>query len=182
MTTLTAFNEMMGQFLGDLTDTFPENATVKAAFVAPRNRETFDAFMKDIQPWTNQLMAKNPSFFCDENEFAKNLDLNSIWSEASDASKAAIWQYLQTMYMIGTTLSMFPPETLAMIESAAEKCAKNMQNSGGAMNEEALMAGMNTMLTQMMGGGSGNPLAALLGGQQPVPRKPSRNKSKKISK
>jgi hypothetical protein len=88
--------------------------------------------------------------------------------------------------MIATTMSMFPPETLAMIESAAEKCAKNFQG-GEAPNEAALMAGMNNMLSQMLGGGAGgaNPLAALMGGALGGPQQPrSRpaNRKKKSSK
>lgn len=179
MTTSAAFNDMMSQFLRDLNETFPENESIKAAFAAPRDRETFDAFMKDIQPWTPQMMQKSDSFFCDENQFVKKLDLVTIWNEASANSKMAIWQYLQTMYMIGTTLSMFPPETLSMIESAAEKCAKNMQMNGGVMDEASLMAGMNNMMSQMMSGGP-NPFGALMGAAAPQ-RKPSK-KSKKISK
>jgi len=184
MTTLNAFHDMMGQFLGDLADTFPENETIKAAKDAPRTQETFDAFMKDMKPWGTQMMQKDPAFFCKENRFVRKLDLVSVWPEASEASKSAIWQYLQTMYMIGTTLSMFPPETLSMIETAAENCAKNMQLNGGAMDEASLMAGMNSMMSQMMGGGA-NPFAALMGGmppQQQQPRIKSKGKkSKNIS-
>ena len=182
MTTLNAFHDMMGQFLGELADTFPENETIKAAKDTPRTRETFDAFMKDIKPWGTQMMQKDPAFFCKENRFVRKLDLVSVWPEASDVSKSAIWQYLQTMYMIGTTLSMFPPETLSMIETAAENCAKNMQLNGGAMDEASLMAGMNSMMSQMMGGGGSNPFAALMGGAAPQqPRVKGRKKSKNIS-
>jgi hypothetical protein len=177
MTTLNAFHDMMGQFLGDLSDTFPENETIKAAKDLPRTRETFDAFMKDIKPWTAQMMQKDPAFFCAENKFVHKLDLGSVWPEATDASKSAIWQYIQTMYMIGTTLTMFPPETLSMIEAAAENCAKNMQLDGGGSMEQM----MSTMMSQMMGGGT-NPLAALMGPQQPRrPKSGNRKKSKNIS-
>jgi hypothetical protein len=171
MTTLNAFYDMMGQFLGDLADTFPENETIKAAKDVSRTRETFDAFMKDIKPWTTQMMQKDPTFFCAENRFVRKLDLVSVWPEATDASKSAIWQYIQTMYMIGTTLSMFPPETLSMIEAAAENCAKNMQASGAGMEEM-----MSSMLSQMMSG----PLAALMGPQQP--RRPNKSGNRKKSK
>jgi hypothetical protein len=72
-----------------------------------------------------------------------------------------------------------------MIESAAENCAKNMKKApNGQIDEASLMAGMNSMLAQMLGGGGGaNPLAAMLGGAapQPPPRTGKRKPTKKIS-
>ena len=165
MTTVKAFNEMMGQFLDELSATFPEEEAVKKALEAPRTRETFETFMKQVSPYSNQLMQKSEAFFCDENEFVAGLNLKALWSSegVSENTKAAIWQYVQTMYILGTTINMFPPETLSMIETAAEACAKNMQTQGPNIDEQTLMAGMNNMLTQMLA--AGGPLA----GARPPP-------------
>jgi len=154
MTTVKAFNEMMGQFLGDLGDTFPDEEAVKTAIAVPRNRSTFENFMAAVGPYSTQLMQKDPAFFCDQNSFVKNLNLAAIWNspDASETTKSAIWQYLQTMFILGNTINMFPPETLSMIESAAEACAKNMQGSS-TIDEQALMTGMNNMISQLMAGG-----------------------------
>jgi hypothetical protein len=180
MTTIQAFNEMMGQFLDELVATFPEEEAFKAAQATPRTRQTFDSFMKQIGPFSTQLMAKSPDFFSDQNEFVKGLGLHTVWATdaPSAATRDAIWQYIQTMYILGNTINMFPPETLSMIEAAAENCAKNMKTTGGAMDEKALMAGMNNMLSQMMGGGGGGGLAALMGGLQPQPQQAPRPKLK----
>lgn len=184
MTTLQAFHEMMGQFLDELHEVFPDEQAVTTVQAAPRNRESFDAFMKSISPWSTQMMQKDDAFFCEENTFVKSLNLHTIWkSEAcTPNTKNAIWQYLHSMYMIGTTMSMFPPETLAMIEAAAENATKNMpKNNQGQIDESALMSGVNSMLAQMLGGGGGaNPLAALMGGAQPQQprRKVPKNKKK----
>jgi len=189
MTTLSAFNEMMGQFLGELAQTFPDEPKIKEAQATPMNRASFDKFMKDISIWSSQMMAKDDAaFFCEDNAIAANLNLHVIWStaECTENTKAAIWQYFQTLYMLGTTISMFPPETLSMIESAAENCAKNMKkNPDGQLDEAALMSGMNSMLAQMLGGGggAGNPFAAMLGGAPPPVQggKGKRKPTKKIS-
>lgn len=187
MTTLAAFNEMMGQFIGELAQTFPDEPKIKEFQAAPKDRASFDAFMKDITPWVSQMMGKDPAFFCEANPVAASMNLHEIWGspDCTENTKAAIWQYYQTLYMLGTTINMFPPETLSMIESAAEKCAKNMKTApNGQMDEAALMAGMNNMLSQMLGGGASgaNPLAAMLGGG--VAEAPRRGKkaTKKISK
>jgi len=177
MTTIQAFNEMMGQFLDELVATFPEEEAFKAVQATPRTRATFDAFMKQVSPHATALMAKSPDFFCEQNEFVKGLNLHVVWAspDATPVTKDAIWQYIQTMYILGNTINMFPPETLSMIEAAAENCAKNMKTTGGAMDEKALMAGMNNMLSQMMGGGgAGGGLAALMGGIQPQPQQAPR--------
>jgi hypothetical protein len=107
------------------------------------------------------------------------LNLHEIWKkdECTPNTRAAIWQYFQTLYMLGTTISMFPPETLSMIEAAAETAAKNIKNSNQPPSDAALMAGVNSMLSQMMSGGG---LGAMFPPPQPVPK--SKRKVKKISR
>lgn len=183
MTTVKAFDEMMNQFLGELSTVFPDEP--------PKTGPDCKTFMKQISPWAGQMSAHDESFFCEENEFAKSLNLHAVWKreDCSNNTKQAVWQYLSSMYMIATTLSMFPPETLSAIEAAAENCAKNMKlGPNGQPDEAALMAGVNSMLSQMMGGGAGgNPFASLLGGagiptrqQQALP--PSGKKKKNLRK
>jgi len=182
MTTISAFHEMMGQFLGELAQTFPEEPKIKEAQAAPKTRAVFDKFMSDLGAWTTPLMSKNGAeFFVETNPSVSNLNLHNIWNteDCTENTKAAIWQYYQTLYMLGTTINMFPPETLSMIESAAENCAKNMK--GGAMDEASLMSGVNSMLSQMMSGGGNNPFAAMLNAPQRQAPKPKRKGNKKIS-
>lgn len=180
MTTIKAFFEMLGQFIDELHDTFPDETAVanfREGLKTTRPRDAFDDFMKAIAPWTNQMLGKNPEFFCKENDFVKKLNLDEIWAKAecTDNTKTAIWQYFQTLYMLGTTINMFPPETLNMIESAAETAARNIKNSQQPPNEQALMAGVNNMLSQMMNSGM------LAGVAPPPPRAKPKRKTKKIS-
>ena len=163
MTTLKAFDDLMNQFISELTRTFPDES--------PKTPIDSRTFISQITPWSTQMMARDPAFFCEQNEFARAFNLHAIWSrdDCTDGTKKAIWEYISSMYMISTTLNMFPPETLSMIESLAENCAKNMKlDPSGQLDERALMSGMNSMLSQMMS--SGSPLASL-GNQAPRPRK-----------
>jgi hypothetical protein len=163
MTTVKAFDDMMGQFLGELASTFPDEP--------PKTGVDCPTFMKQIAPWIPRMTARDEAFFGEDNEFIKSVNLHAIWKreDCTENTKQAIWQYLQSLYMIGTTLSMFPPETLSAIEAAAENCAKNMKmGPNGQLDEKSLMAGVNSMLSQMMGsGGAGNPFAALMGAAPP---------------
>ena len=173
MTTINAFLDMYGQFLNELAQTFPDDPIVKNVQAEPKTKAVFDDFIKAVGPLQAQLMSKDDSFFDPSNNFVSKLNLHIIWKspDATENTKNAIWQYLQTMYILGNTINMFPPETLSMIESAAEACAKNMQAQGvgpNSMSEKDLMAGMNNMLSQMMGAGG---FPGLPGARPPVPKR-----------
>jgi hypothetical protein len=159
MTTIKAFDDMFTQFIGELASVFPDES--------PKTPVSCSEFMKSIAPWVPQMTARDDAFFCEENALAKSLDLHTIWKreDCSQATKQAIWQYMSSMYMIATTMSMFPAETLSAIEAAAESCAKKMKvGPNGQIDEATLMSGVNSMLQQMLAGGGDNPLAALMGG------------------
>jgi hypothetical protein len=159
MSTVSAFNDMMEQFLSELALTFPEEKAMKkyqAKFELARvasPRLTLDVFMKGIAPFTTMIMAKDEQFFKNhlaEIPILEEMNMHECWNDdVSSATKDAIWQYIQTLYILGTTISMFPPETLSMIETAAAKCATDMKSGAGGQLDEAALTGL---LSQMMGG------------------------------
>lgn len=177
MTTVKAFDELMNQFIKELAHAFPDEPL--------KTGMSCQEYMKQVSPWSVQMTSRDPSFFCEENAFAKNFNLHVIWKreDCSDVTRGAIWQYISSLYMIATTMTMFPPDTLSMIEAVAENCAKNMKvDQSGKIDEKTLMNGMNSMLSQMMNSGGDNPFASLL--STPPPRRqpaplPSSGKVKK---
>jgi len=50
--------------------------------------------------------------------------------------RAATWQYLQTLYMLGTTITPFQPMTLNLIEGIAKDCADKMETEGGELDQD----------------------------------------------
>ena len=93
------------------------------------------------------------SFFIKESknlDFMKGVDLEKHWSSTSENTKNAIWQYVQTLYMLGTTISSIPEDTLSMIEQVAKQCADKMGEDGNEIDEAALMKTMQGMLGGMM--------------------------------
>lgn len=156
MTTVNAFNEMMDQFLTELNLTFPENKSVmkvQSAFeIVKRTNPShvLDNFMKSVKPYSKKIMSKDDTFITrDSNdiEFLHDIDIISMWSDSSDATKSAIWQYLQTLVVLGTTIQSLPKDTLSMIEDMAKKCAEQMKDvpGDGALS---LMDLMNTISQQ----------------------------------
>ena len=78
------------------------------------------------------------------------MNIYDHWTpELSQVTKDAIWQYLQTLYMLGSTILNIPEETLSMIESVAKKCADSLQNGGG-LDEKALMSSMSGLFGGLM--------------------------------
>ena len=159
MTSVTAFNDMMGQFLTELYKTFPEEKSIKkyiAAFELMRSANgklVVEGFMNGVSPHVGKVNTRDESFFlenADNIEFLRDMNIKACWPNASDATKAAIWQYLQTLYMLGTTITSIPPETLSMIENVAKQCADKLQTDCEELDEAQIMASMQGLLGNML--------------------------------
>jgi predicted ATPase len=161
MTSVSAFNEMMGQFLMELHKTFPEEKGLKkciSAFELMKDTNpklVVDGFMSGVTPYADKISSKDETFFINESknlDFMKDVNLEKHWSSCSENTKNAIWQYVQTLYMLGTTIKSIPEDTLSMIETVAKQCADKMGEDGTSMDENALMKTMQGMLGGMLGG------------------------------
>ena len=158
MASVTAFNDMLSQFLVELHKTFPDEKGIKkmtASFEVIKQsnpRLVVDAFMKGVTPYADKISAKDESFLLEEIEkidFLKDLNIKSYWTRMSANTQAATWQYLQTLYMLGTTINAIPADTLSQIENIAKGVADKMQSDGGELDQDALMQMMSGMLGGM---------------------------------
>ena len=158
MASVTAFNDMLSQFLVELHKTFPEEKGIKkmtASFEVIKQsnpRLIVDGFMKGVSPYADKISAKDESFLLEEIEkidFLKDLNIKSYWTRMSPNTQSATWQYLQTLYMLGTTINAIPADTLTQIENIAKGVADKMQTDGGELDQDALMQMMGSMLGGM---------------------------------
>ena len=154
MTSVSTFNDMLEQFISELEQTFPEEKAFKKYHTsvdimrAANPRKCVDAFMCHAGKYSNQIMAKDDTFFANFEE----LPINKHWNEdLSQNTKNAIWQYLQTLNILGMTITSIPADMLSMVEGAAAKCAESMQGGGGGMDEKSLMSGMSSLFSSMSG-------------------------------
>tara|TARA_B100000287_G_scaffold428638_1_gene480389 strand:- start:36 stop:530 length:495 start_codon:yes stop_codon:yes gene_type:complete len=162
MASVTAFNEMMGQFLVELHKTFPEEKGLKKCLSAfdlmkeTNPRLVVDGFMSSVTPFADKISSRDDTFFINESknmDFMKDVNIQKHWDTCSENTKNAIWQYIQTLYMLGTTIKSIPAETLSVIENVAKECADKMgSGEGGELDEAALMKTMQGMLGGMLGG------------------------------
>ena len=158
MASVTAFNDMLTQFLVELHKTFPEEKGIKKMTTSfellksTNPRLIVDSFMKGVTPYADKISAKDESFLLEEIEkieFLDELNIKSYWTRMTPATKSATWQYLQTLYMLGTTITAISAETLSLIESIAKDCADKLQTNGGELDQDALMKMMGSMLGGM---------------------------------
>lgn len=155
MTSVGAFNDMLSQFLMEMHKTFPQEKGIKKMITSfdllktSNPRMVVDGFMKGVSPFADKISTKNEKFILEDIgtiEFLKDLDIKTYWGRMTPKTKAATWQYLQTLYMLGTTITSIPDDTLKMIEGIAKDCADKMQSENGEINQDALMKMMGNML------------------------------------
>jgi hypothetical protein len=158
MTSVGAFNDMMEQFINELVTTFPEEKGIKkyqASFEMVRKanpRKCVESFMAAIAPYANRITTKDESIMKEDISFLNQVNITKYWTpELSQNTKDAIWQYLQTLYMLGMTISSIPADTLNMIENVASQCADKIQSGDGQLDEKALMSSVSGLLGNIGG-------------------------------
>ena len=158
MASVGAFVQMMEDFLGELTQLFPEEKgiskfTTQFDLLKSTNpRKCVETYMTGIAPYIGKITSKDASLFQDleKSDYLKDLHLCKNWSSISEHSQGCIWQYLSTLYMLGTTIVSIPAETLAAIENIAKDCATKIEGGEGGLDQDSLMKAMSNMLGGMM--------------------------------
>ena len=157
MASVSAFNEMMANFLGELRKAFPEEKGIKkfeTSFDLLRKsnpRKIVETYMAGIGPYADRISQHDATLLDEDIPFLNEMNMKSNWESASQATRGAIFQYLQTLYMIGVTITSIPAETLSAIESLAQDCASKMEAEGGGgadggINPDAIMKMLGGML------------------------------------
>lgn len=113
MTTLEKFNNLSDEFFRKLIKTFPdENKLViyYSKFTLAKKidfKKPMELFMSALRPNGLELLNKDEKFFKHENvvnhaeQFCQVTGLVNKWDTASDDIKNSIWEYLQSLYVLG---------------------------------------------------------------------------------
>lgn len=155
MTSVHAFTNMMDEFLKELKETFPEERKISVyynSFKTMRKvnpRAIVDGFMMHASPCSQMIMNKDESYFLNsDDDFINELNVKQWWtSDLSTNTKDAIWQYINTLLILGTTITAIPENMLSTLESVAEQCATQMESTG---DQKDLLANMQNMLGSFM--------------------------------
>jgi hypothetical protein len=122
---------MYKDFLNELMKEFPNVEKVKHEKLDSFRfkGDHMKRFTKQTRDFANFITEKNEALFTSECKLVKDIGLDIIWPIASEESKGVIWQYLTTMNMLSTTMSVIPPKMLNKIEKMASKLADDMKGS-----------------------------------------------------
>lgn len=137
MISAQAFNEMLGQFLDELSQTFPEVKDInkyKRKFEAAKKanvRLPVETFMSEASQYSDMISSKDVEVFFKPKGYAETLGITrNMWNECSSNTHNAIWQYLQSLVMLGQAIVNIPTNTMSAIENVAELCAQDIKESG----------------------------------------------------
>lgn len=158
MSSLEAFNTLLKNFIVELNETFPEFSELSMfvagfdALVAINPSQPLTSFMETFGPHSSLIMARDVSLFEQEDvSLGGAVDLHKMWhsEDLSDATRDAIWQYLTTLFVLGSTIQTMPPEILKSIEAMAGDCATKVET--GQMNMADLMPALMNSMGSLMG-------------------------------
>jgi len=166
-TTIQSFNHMLGQFVDELAATFPEYPQItlfKAGLPTMLESDPgkgVEVFMTSTQPHGDKIMQGDESFFDEDINLGMGLNLKDLWhAEGLDTdSKKAIFSYVSTLFVLGTTIKTLDVSILNGIEDIAKEAVSSVKESGSL--------DMGAMLPQMM-----SKVGALMGVETPDPNDP----------
>ena len=112
-TNIEYFNSYLKLFVNNIIETFSEFEDILKEYYKEllENESCNDdkyvkRYMKKMKDHKNLISNKSDELFNDSIFILKNVDFKIIWSseEVSDNNKDKIWEYIQTLYIIGETV------------------------------------------------------------------------------
>ena len=112
-TNIEYFNEQFSLFVKDILDVFPELRQTVLEYYEDlfasetcSNDKYVKRYMTKMREHKNKIAKRDESLFSETICILKNIDFSPIWKskELSDSNKDKIWEYLQTLYVIGETI------------------------------------------------------------------------------
>jgi hypothetical protein len=154
MTTVGAFNDLMEEFLNELVKTFPDEKAMKEyqeSFEIGKmtsDRLPMKTFMAQMSEYSSYVTKRDEAFFLEHEKDIPILvetHLAKYWPDLSKNTKNVIWTYLNNLFVLGSLISMIPPETASAIENIAQQLE-------GKIDEGAMMNALMGMLGGSMPG------------------------------
>ena len=129
MSRVVAFNTVLGQFMKELTETFPGDQKMKIYRVIVEGlcqgeaTVGVDTFRDSLSPFEDRIRARDETVFDVVEPLFGQVDLGAIWkSGLSDANKTVVWEYLEVL------TGMIPPAETAAGEGSSLIIPDNLRN------------------------------------------------------
>lgn len=111
------FNKTLDEFINKMIVQFPNETKLKTYYSAYKVTKMYDKsmpikiFMGGCLEFTEQIKTRDSDFFAKRKNFVDKIKqcssftddtgLVNYWENLSDTSKTAIWDYIQTLYVMG---------------------------------------------------------------------------------
>lgn len=110
------FNELFEEFLEKIITAFPNNKlkTYRRGFLILKSTSPsvpVNLFMAGCVDYKREIVARNDSFFLANKKiqeranmfgnFTEDCGLDSYWNELSSTTKKAVWDYVQSLFVLG---------------------------------------------------------------------------------
>ena len=132
MSSIDAFMSVCTEFVSELVQTFPEEKRFALWNQLLSEREAsvvFDVFMEHAVKLSDAITTRNISLISDMKIcHFDGLDLQFLMNSASASTQDIIWQYTNTLFVLGTTIKSIPKNMLSTIEQFAESCSQSAEN------------------------------------------------------
>tara|TARA_Y100000389_G_C17361306_1_gene463906 strand:+ start:596 stop:1087 length:492 start_codon:yes stop_codon:yes gene_type:complete len=135
MSAITIFNNTLGDFLKELIKILPQHYNTirlyKTKFDVIKTvsvRKPMETYVYSIKKYELQLMQRDEDYFIYKSDiaFLKELKIKESWNEnyLNIENKKIIWEYLQTLYFLGSIVIYNTPEVLSRIDEVVDICKK----------------------------------------------------------
>lgn len=134
-----AFNSMFDGFLEELEQKFPEEGGIRDGrraldlAAAAKPEVPMKAFLRALEPFKEDILEGKIAEACETRTLPSiavpgggSVDIGALWKAADPESREAIAEYLRTLYVMGCSMALVPPQVLRSIESLAESYAERM--------------------------------------------------------
>ena len=158
MATVEAVYGVFDAFCGQLQEILPKRskrivqlrAEMKTAATAPRPKAGIERVMNELVGCEALVMQRDAALFValDEKDVFGTFRLGHYWTRFTKETQDAIWQYVQSLFMLGTGLVRMSDVQLDKIEGFAKRCAGKMQ---GMQKQDGKTPDMRELQRFMMG-------------------------------
>ena len=178
-TYLDFFNYYLIQFLNDLTSQFPN---VKTDIINNyrnllegkhnKNDQYVKRFMIKINEHLIHIAKKDETLFNSDNLFLlEGVNFTSLWSNANEQNKKAIWKYLQLLMVLGRKIVPSKDDIMNILNrvggviNAPDKIESSQKKDENLGDDNSNMLNMLSMASTMLNSNNGNsnPLLGMLG-------------------
>lgn len=157
MTTISAFNKTLTDFIADLSETFddvPEIGLLKAMVPTLIHDDVHGAmklYMNALRPYATKLINKDVSMF-EQPVVLGTLDVSTLWHAdgLDDGTRDAIMNYISTLFVLGMTLENVDSNMLDNIEKMASDAATTLKETG-SLDIASVLPGLMQNVGTMMG-------------------------------